>query len=194
MDAIDLLRHEHRQIDRLLEQIVEAIRVGRVSKGSVNPTFFERAAEFIHVYVEGAHHAKEQVLHREMIARGLPARSGLLRQLAEEHAFGHEASRSLHELADLARTEPAAVDALLDHAEAYVRLHQVHTELEERQLLPMAKRLLAPGEGLDRLWSKFAEVEAKYGSLAAAADALEAIFAASSTGSPLASRSDGRVS
>ena len=45
MDAIDLLRHEHRQIDRLLEQIVEAIRVGRVSKGSVNPTFFERAAD-----------------------------------------------------------------------------------------------------------------------------------------------------
>lgn len=174
MDAIDLIRHEHRQIMRLLDRMQEAVDAGRRGE-RVNPVLFRRAAEFLRVFVEGAHHAKEAAMWKELIARGLPQRSGVLAQLAEEHSIGHEHTVALKDLAEKVIAGKAGNDLLFDAAEAYIRLHMAHSAIEESQLMPMAQRLLGV-DGLDRLRSAFARIEARYGSLVEAADAVEVAF------------------
>lgn len=174
MDALDLIRHEHQQILRIIDLLEAAIADGR-AKGRVNPSLFQRAADFLRVFVEGAHHAKESALHRELRAHGVSADSGLLRQLSDEHAIGRENTAQLRGLAVAVARREVALEVLLDHAEAYVRLHRLHSQIEDGQLLPLAQRLLGPDAG-ERLRSSFARVEARYGSLLEAADALEVAF------------------
>lgn len=182
MDAIELLRHEHRQMDRLLDRMEEVAREGRAAGASANAAsvavFFTRAAEFIQLFIEGAHQAKENALHKEMTLHGLPVRSGVLKQLADEHILGREHSRALQNLARRVLEGSPELEALLDDAEGYVRLHRTHTQMEDTHLLPLAQRIIG-AEGLERLRSRFAEIEARYGPLSQAADAVELIFGAS---------------
>lgn len=182
MNAIELLRHEHRQMERLLDRMAEVAREGRMAGPSADAAaaavFFTRAAEFIQLFIEGAHHAKENALHKEMTAHGLPVRSGVLKQLADEHILGREHSRALQKLAGRVLEGSPEFEALLDDAEGYIRLHRAHTQMEDSHLLPLAQRIIG-ADGLERLRSRFAEIEARYGPLSRAADAVEVIFGAS---------------
>lgn len=127
------------------------------------------------LYIEGAHFAREQAMLLAMRGAGLPEDSGLLAQLADEHASGREQTKALCTLAkDFERGEGGddTREALLDGLESYARMHRAHTALEERHLLPLAQRLLKHAEQ-DALRSQFARVEARFGSLADGAAAVE---------------------
>jgi hemerythrin-like domain-containing protein len=180
MDAIDLLRQEHRDIERVLVRMQQAIAEARAG-GGMSAALFHRAAEFLKTQVEGKHHLKEHMLHRELRAHGLMVGKSLMRRLAEEHAIGREMSRELGELAEAVMADEPVGEALLASAEGYIRLHRAHSGVEEREFLPLAQRLLST-EAQDRLRSRFARVEASAGPLSDAADALEWAFGAATPG------------
>ena len=174
MDPLDILRSDHRHIDRILQRVLEEVASARTG-GVMDVRLFGRAAEFLRVFVEGAHFAREQALHAALMQAGLPQGSGLLAQLGEEHAHGRAQTKVLCALAQEVMAGRAPRDALLDDLEAYARMHRTHTQLEEREVMPLSQRLLKPAQA-DALRSQFARIEARFGPLDEAALALELAF------------------
>ncbi len=173
-DPLDILRNDHRHIDRILCRVLEAVESARTGSG-VDARLFGRAAEFLRVFVEGAHFAREQALHAALEEAGLPRSSGLLAQLGEEHAHGREQTKALCALARQVAGGEGSQEGLVDDLEAYARMHRTHTLLEEREVMPLAQRLLKPPQ-TEALRSQFARIEARFGPLEEAALALELAF------------------
>ncbi|XXF79917.1 hemerythrin domain-containing protein [Myxococcaceae bacterium GXIMD 01537] len=174
MDALDILQHEHRQIERVLEVLERALAHGRAG-GDVPASLFLRAAHFFLTFVEGNHQAKEGVLFQSMTEQRLPLGPRVLAQVSGEHGLGHEQAQELAEAATAVARERADPEPMFAAAERYVRLHRSHTLAEETQVFPLARRLLAPGV-LERVRTRFARIEAAHGAIEEAADAVEVAF------------------
>ncbi|MBZ4416916.1 hemerythrin domain-containing protein [Myxococcus sp. RHSTA-1-4] len=175
MDALDVLTHEHRQIQHVLDLVARAVERGKQGE-FVSASLFLRAANFFLTYVDGSHHAKEMVLFQTMLVHRLPLATSLLSQVSGEHGTGTEQALALRDAAEAALREGADPEPMLTAAEAYLRLQQGHTTAEETQVFPLARRLL-PANVLERMRTRFARIEASHGSLAEAVDAMERAFA-----------------
>jgi hemerythrin-like domain-containing protein len=177
MNPIELLRAEHRAIQRVLDLVDRAREEAQSRPGApVHAVLFQRAADFFITWVDGTHQAKEALLYRAMVHGGLPLGGALLDRIEGEHAMGHEMAAEWRAIATRAVAQGGKdADALLAAARSCVRLLREHSEEEERLVFPVAQRLLAPAV-LDSLRSQFARIEATHGSLVDAAQALERTF------------------
>jgi hemerythrin-like domain-containing protein len=173
MEPVELLRGEHRAINRVLDLLDAAIAQARAGQPP-NLALFWRAADFLLNDVERAHHGKEKVLLKEMVARGLPIDQGVIAQLSGEHAVGRELAEELRRSCELAQ-RGGEVEPVLLCAEQYVRLHRAHTLFEEQHVLPLAQRLL-DANAMDKVRSKVARLEARFGPVALGAQAVEVAF------------------
>ncbi len=174
MDAIDLLIHEHRQIQRVLDVLEQATRQGRAG-ATVSASLFQRAAHFFLTYVDGNHQAKEGVLFQAMTEQRLPLGPAVLAQVSGEHNLGHEQAEELAAAASAVLREGGDPEPMFAAAERYVRLHRGHTEAEEAQVFPLARRLLSPVV-MERVRTRFARIEGAHGGMEEAADAVELAF------------------
>lgn len=174
MNALDILTSEHRQIQRVLDVLEQAIAQGR-ARAPVPASLFQRAAHFLLTHVDGNHQAKEGVLFHAMTEQRLPLGQGMLAQVAGQHGLGREQAEELLAAANAVLNTHADPEPMYAAAERYVRLHRGHTVAEELQVFPLARRLLPP-EVLERVRAKFARIEGSHGSMEAAADAVELAF------------------
>jgi hemerythrin-like domain-containing protein len=174
MDALDVLTHEHRQIQHVLDLVAQAVERGK-RKEFVSASLFLRASNFFLTYVDGSHHSKEMVLFQTMLAHRLPLAATLLSQVSGEHGTGTEQARALRAAAEAMLREGAPPEPMLFAAELYLRLQQNHTSAEETQVFPLARRLL-PAHVLERMRTRFARIEASYGPLSEAVESLERAF------------------
>lgn len=174
MDAIDILTHEHRQIQRVLDVLERALVQARAGT-PIPPSLFQRAAHFFITYVDGNHQAKEGVLFQAMTEQRLPLGPAVLAQVSGEHNLGREQSEELAAAAAAVMREGGDPEPMYSAAERYVRLHRAHTEAEEVQVFPLARRLLSPTV-MERVRTKFARIEGAHGAIEEAADAVELAF------------------
>ena len=174
MDAIDILIHEHHHIQRVLDVVEGAIAQGRLG-ARVPASLFQRAAHFFVSYVDGNHQAKEDALFRAMTEQRLPLGPAVLAQVSGAHHLGKEQAEELAGAATAVLREGADPEAMYTAVERYIRLHRGHTEAEEAQVFPQARRLLSPAV-LERVREKFARIEAAHGGIGEAADAVELAF------------------
>ncbi len=174
MDAIDLLIHEHHHIQRVVDVLEGAIIQGRLG-ARVPASLFLRAAHFFVTYVDGNHQAKEGVLFQAMAEQRLPLGPAVLAQVSGAHHLGKEQAEELAAAAKAVQREGADPELMYDAAERYIRVHHGHTEAEESQVFPLARRLLSPAV-LERVRAKFARIEAAHGGMEEAADAVELVF------------------
>ncbi len=174
MDALDILTQEHHHIHRVLDLLEGAVLQGRLGE-HVPAALFQRAARFFITCVDGNHQAKEDVLFEAMTEQRLPLGSVVLSQVSGAHHLGQEQAEELSAAATAVLRDGADPEAMYAAAERYLRLHRGHTEAEEAQVFPLARRLL-PRMVLERMRTKFAKIEAARGGLAEAADALELAF------------------
>ena len=139
MKAIEILKQEHRVIERVLKALESA--AGRVETGrDIRPAFFTDAADFIRHFADGCHHQKEEgVLFKAMQAAGMPADDGPIAAMLGEHERSRTLTRALTDAAeqwqagdDGARGETARV------AREYVTLLREHILKEDSVLYPMA--------------------------------------------------------
>jgi hemerythrin-like domain-containing protein len=175
MDALDVLKQEHRQIQHVLDVLTREVARGRQGE-FVSASLLLRAANFFLTYVDGSHHAKEMVLFQTMLVHRLPLATGLLSQVSGEHGTGSEQALALQRASEASLRNGAAPEAMLDAAEAYLDLQRNHTTVEEQQVFPLARRLL-PATALERMRTRFARIEASHGPLSEAVEALERAFA-----------------
>jgi hemerythrin-like domain-containing protein len=174
MDAIDILTHEHRQIQRVLDVLEQALAQARAG-ASVPAALFQRAAHFFLTFVDGNHQAKEGVLFQAMAEQRLPLGPAVLAQVSGVHNLGREQSEELAAAAAAVLREGGDPEPMYAAAEGYLRLHRGHTEAEELQVFPVARRLLSPA-ALERVRTRFARIEAAHGAIEEAADAVELAF------------------
>lgn len=174
MDAIELLRQEHRDIGRVLDRLEQAISAAKTG-AQVNVVLFDRVAEFLRKHVESNHHLKENALHGMLRQAGVSSHNRVMGQLNDEHALGREMTEELQRTSRAVLRGEMELEVLLASAQSYIRMHRLHTQVEEREFLPTAQRLLGP-EALSRVWARFARIEGRSGSVADAAAALDLAF------------------
>lgn len=160
MDAMEPLIREHRLIRRLanrMEQELEALKNG------VAPDldFLDAAIDFAEIYMEEAHHAKEEkilfaALNRKEIAVDH-------RHMIEEFVSQHRASRDLAlrlgALRERCRqSEPGALGELIRELRDSVAFYRQHIAREETYFFPSAAKYLSSGE-LDAMLTDFHEFD-----------------------------------
>src|ERR1700682_2380657 len=85
MKALDILKEEHRQIEKVLAALRTAVAQARAGKG-LDPDWFERAATFLLVFADENHAFKEdEVLWRSLEKYGLLSVEERVLRLLENH-------------------------------------------------------------------------------------------------------------
>jgi len=152
MKAIDIIHAEH----RALGAVVQALRfvLDSIRAGSAKPDFvlLDAMIEYITEVPDRLHHPKEDEVLFVAMLRAIPECADLIQQLQHDHVHG--AQSTLHLRAALAQYQ-AHVTSGLDVFDAiatrYIDATLAHIGLEERALLPLARRQLTPAEwaGID---------------------------------------------
>jgi hemerythrin-like domain-containing protein len=179
MRATDMLKDEHRVIERVLSVLEQASdRVN--SGGNVRPGFFLDAADFISEFADGCHHRKEEgVLFKVMEDAGLPSQGGPIAVMLAEHDQARGYTRSMREAAARwQRGDEGARTEVTHAATAYARLLRQHIAKEDQILFPLADRVI-PSSRRGEVVAEFERVEASeeraglHEKYLAVADALE---------------------
>jgi len=151
---IDVLRHEHRVIQRVLTALET-----KAGEPACPREFLEHALDFFSNFAGRCHLAKEEErLFPLLWERGVPLEKGPLGPLMNDH----EAAR-LHLAAMQLRLAscdgaPDALDTIRAEAGQYVALMREHMQKEEQRLFNVARSLLGP-QDVKRLQRDFEEVE-----------------------------------
>ena len=163
MGAIDELNAEHQAIEqmlRVLRVLGHRLRLG----AAVPPAHVDSMMEFLDVFVDRCHHAKEEaILFPAMEDKGVPHGGCPLEGLLREHARGRERVGALATAIDaLERGDAAAPAALREAIAGIQQLYQNHIWKEDQMVFPMAERLFSAAELAD-LHARFEQAEVELG-------------------------------
>lgn len=149
---------DHVQIWSALDSIEAAL--GEIARGHRSLAFFEKAHEFIHVYADGAHYDKEDVLFAAITGQGVPFGGPPVACLTMEHdATLAESERMGAALAAVRGGNEAAWFLVADAFARYSAIIRVHLPKENLGFFPMSERVL-PAQVQADLGVKFAEIDA----------------------------------
>ncbi|HSQ30161.1 MAG TPA: hemerythrin domain-containing protein [Gemmatimonadaceae bacterium] len=159
MQAIDVLMHEHRVIEQVLDALDSA--ANRLARGEAVPArFFLDAADFASGFADGCHHRKEEgVLFPTMKQHGAPPGGGAIEMMLDEHEQGRGYVRRLREAArQLDAGDKGAARRVIAAARGYAALLRDHIAKEDEMLFPLADELIPASEQADVV-AAFEEVE-----------------------------------
>jgi hemerythrin-like domain-containing protein len=159
MKSTQVLKEEHGGIKIMLGILGTAC--DRLESGQAVPgTDLERILEFLKVFVDRCHHAKEEdFLFPALERTGIPREGGPIGVMLSEHVKGREFIRGMSDTAEgCSKGERAAVEKFTFYARGYTELLLEHIEKEDEILYPMADGRL--DDAVDRtLMEEFERVE-----------------------------------
>ena len=147
MQAIRIIRNEHRSLSAVLNGMLHLVR--EIRDRGARPDFHLLGAMiyYIDTFPERFHHPKEdQYLFRLLRVR-YPDAGPLLDRLETEHRAGGEKIRTLEQA--LARYEHGGAAEFSNFAaavDAYAAFHWDHMKAEEEEVLPLAEKHLSVGD------------------------------------------------
>lgn len=147
MTSVDLMLEEHRLIERMLNVLEDA--AGRLNRGiPVAPAMLEGLLEFIRVYADAGHHAKEEDLFfPALAARGLEPDASAIGAFRAQHEAGRALVREMRDALPAAgRGEPSGAAAFAASAHAYAALLREHIRLEDQLFVTYALEYLTDTE------------------------------------------------
>jgi len=159
MSATNVLKEEHRGVERMLNIVEEATK--RLEAGRDVPTdLFPSAVDFFRGFTDGCHHAKEEEkLFPAMEQRGVPKAGGPIGVMLMEHDQGRTFVRAMAEAAGrYAQGDKSAVPALIQNGRGYVTLLRQHIMKEDNILFPLANQVLSTQEDA-QLSKEFERIE-----------------------------------
>lgn len=159
MSATDVLKDEHRGVERMLA-IVEAATRRLEAGGDVPADVYLKAVDFFRGFTDGCHHAKEEEkLFPALEQRGLPRSGGPIGVMLAEHEQGRAHVRVMAEAAaSYAEGDRSATAKLIQSGRGYVTLLRQHIGKEDGVLFPMADQMLSDTEQA-RLEEEFEVIE-----------------------------------
>jgi hemerythrin-like domain-containing protein len=159
MQATDVLKSEHRVIERVLVVFEQGVK--RYEEGeSLELRFFKDVVAFFRGFADGCHHQKEeQVLFTAMVEHGVPAQNGPVGAMLHEHEIGRHFLREIDRAIDrLQDGDKSATKELLENGRGYINLLKQHIFKEDQILFPMADRVIPTAEHLQVL-NRFDTIE-----------------------------------
>jgi hemerythrin-like domain-containing protein len=139
----DVLRDEHRVIERVLDATEKQVHSGRIDR-----RFFVEALDFFRNFADGCHHAKEEdELFPVLESAGIPREGGPIGCMLHEHEEGRAFLRRVSDHLDRAvMGDAAAAKEVRDAATGYIRLLRQHIQKEDDVLFVMAEHALGSEE------------------------------------------------
>lgn len=159
MKATRILMDEHAGIKEMLEILGKVCH--RLDAGqSVDPMHLDGILEFLKVFVDRCHHAKEEEhLFPAMEKAGVPKAGGPIGVMLRDHQVGREFIRAMGEaVPGVKRGDAKAVGTFIRNASSYRILLLEHIGKEDNVLYPIAEARL-PGEADAELTAAFEAVE-----------------------------------
>ena len=159
MSATDVLKGEHRGVERMLT-IVEAASNRLAAGGDVPADLYLNAVDFFRGFTDGCHHAKEESkLFPALEQRGIPHEGGPIGVMLAEHEMGRTYVRAIAEAARrYSQGDTLATAGLVQSGRSYVGLLRQHIAKEDGILFPMADRVLSEEEQV-KLSEEFEVIE-----------------------------------
>ncbi len=153
------LKDEHGGIKVMLSilgKVCDRIEAGQ----RVETKHVEEILEFLKVFVDKCHHAKEEDhLFPAMEKAGIPREGGPIGMMLHEHQAGRDFIRGMAQAADgLGKGDAAAAMRFVANARGYTELLLQHIDKEDNILYPMAERRL-PAAVDKTLAAEFEKVE-----------------------------------
>jgi hemerythrin-like domain-containing protein len=163
MNAIEILRHEHVLVRKLL-RCLGALTIETRVAGSVDATAARALLHLLERFVDWSHQDKEELhLFPHMLARATSEEAGRLARVFGEHAQERRRLVSMHlHMEGAARGHPASVDRFTTNSLLYQRLQNKHVEAEESFVLPLAEAILTTADDR-RIRRGFREIDRRLG-------------------------------
>jgi hemerythrin-like domain-containing protein len=144
MVATEILRNEHRVIERVLA-CVAAIAERCAVEQELDSRAAERAIDFFRTFADGCHHLKEeQFLFPALEAKGWPHQQGPTGRMVLEHRLGREYLDAMNRA-----VQQNNAASFCQAASDYIGLLRQHIAKEDNVLFPMADDTLT---GRDEQW------------------------------------------
>ncbi len=146
-DTLSIIRDEHAALWAMLRSIPLLLAEHR-RRGSLPDFATLRAMVFyLDEFPEKRHHRKESELLFPMIRARAPQAAEVLDRLDHEHVNGERNIRDLeHALLGFEMMGEARREAFEQAAARYVDFYRAHMALEEREILPLAERVLTAAD------------------------------------------------
>lgn len=158
MRAIDILMHEHRIIERVLDALeayADDIEMGK----DLPLADLIKFATFAREFADRCHHGKEEdILFESMVNQGFPKEGGPIGVMLQEHTEGRARVKSLAAAIEQPGWTPALRDQVIADARAYVGLLRGHIQKEDQILYPLAVQNL-PQERMEAMADEFDRFE-----------------------------------
>lgn len=159
MTPTEQLKEEHNAIKLMLKILEECCR--KLESGEeVNSKHLEEMLDFIKVFVDRCHHAKEEdLLFPAMQAAGIPREGGPIGVMLAEHDMGRNYMREMSDaLAKYNAGDRQASKKIVENGRAYASLLKQHIDKEDNILYRMADMRIPKQRQQDML-EKFELVE-----------------------------------
>jgi len=159
MEATEILKHEHRAIETVLDALdkaAEALKEGREVPASI----FADGLDFIRNFADRCHHGKEEHRLFPLFAeRGLGTHGGPIQVMLIEHEQGRSYVREAAAwYGKWAEGDKQAGISMANALQSYIELLREHIYKEDNILYPMGNRMISP-EDDQMLVAQFEEVE-----------------------------------
>ncbi|MCL6472319.1 MAG: hemerythrin domain-containing protein [Firmicutes bacterium] len=159
MEVTDELKHEHRDIERVID-VIETMseRLARGDSSMVG--LLHKASSFIKGFAEGCHHVKEEeVLFPALESHGVSKESGPIGAMLYEHASGRKYIAEIEQaLSQYEAGDKEAANAVVNSVKGYTSLLRAHIQKEDMVLFPMAEKVFSEFEK-HKLHEQMEEVE-----------------------------------
>ena len=143
MQAIDIIRNEHRTLGAVLHGMLYLLRDIRYGGSTPNFALLNAMVHYIHAFPERFHHPKEDAYLFRLLRLRHPAATPLLDKLQEEHRIGADKIGSMEQaLARYQQEGAAQLEAFYGAVAAYGAFHYAHARTEENELLPLTEKCL----------------------------------------------------
>ena len=158
VNPFENLSRDHVQITLALDAIDSAIVAA--ARGEFDLPRFERMVEFIELWADGAHYAKEERLFAELEGHGLPRAVGPTAFLELEHqATRDHALRMRQAISAIGAGQPDEGVALIDALARYTAILRIHMPKEDLGYFRMSAAMLGQ-PAVDRLGDAFEIIDA----------------------------------
>jgi len=159
MKPTEELKKEHEAI-KLMIRIMGSVS-GRLESGKkVDPKHLDSILEFIKVFADKCHHAKEEdLLFPAMEKAGIPKEGGPVGVMLLEHDEGRQYVKAMGEgIAQYAKGDLKAGSKIAENIRNYVALLSQHIDKEDNILYPMADMRISEADQKE-LEKEFEKVE-----------------------------------
>lgn len=159
MNYTEQLKDEHKGITLML-QILDRICDLLDADEAVEIVHLEKIVEFLKVFADKCHHAKEEeLLFPAMEKAGIPKEGGPIGVMLQEHEIGREYVKGFAEAVyDYKSSKTGTSQKIVKNARNYITLLSQHISKEDTVLYPLAD-VHIPKRVQDELLEQFDKIE-----------------------------------